>query len=313
MPHPDIQDNPVLDSRVTLNDLEAVMAVARRSSFRQAAVDLNVSTTALSQAIARLEANLQTRLFNRTTRSVALTAAGEMFLLQVGPALSDLRMGLDAVRSHNAEPSGVLRINAFATAARATLLPLVLEFLRQYPQVHVDLVTEGRLVDVVAEGFDLGVRAASLVPSDMIAVDLGQAQRYAVVGTPAYFDTHGRPQTPADLHKHACLRIRLPNGAIYPWPERLCMQGSRLAFSWSKTFWPRQRQGNWNGCWKPGRRRETTCACTMPIGAIPALRSRHLSPWRAPIRLQVIPASEQRQALGNQPQRQALQRGGCPG
>jgi DNA-binding transcriptional LysR family regulator len=217
MPHPDIQDNPVLDSRVTLNELEAVMAVARRSSFRQAAVDLNVSTTALSQAIARLEANLQTRLFNRTTRSVALTAAGEMFLLQVGPALSDLRMGLDAVRSHNAEPSGVLRINAFATAARATLLPLVLEFLRQYPQVHVDLVTEGRLVDVVAEGFDLGVRAASLVPSDMIAVDLGQAQRYAVVGTPAYFDTHGRPQTPADLHKHACLRIRLPNGAIYPW------------------------------------------------------------------------------------------------
>ncbi|WP_342655386.1 LysR substrate-binding domain-containing protein [Pseudomonas sp. F3-2] len=205
------------DPRVSLNELDAVMAVARRGSFRQAAIDLDISTTALSHTIAKLEASLETRLFNRTTRSVSLTDAGELFLQHVGPALQDLRAGLDAVRSHNAGPAGVLRINAFATAARAALLPLVLEFMRRYPQVHIDLVTEGRLVDIVADGFDLGVRAANLIPSDMIVVSLGQSQRYAVVGTPAYFKVHGRPHTPADLLKHPCLRIRLPNGGIYPW------------------------------------------------------------------------------------------------
>ncbi|WP_271103087.1 LysR substrate-binding domain-containing protein [Pseudomonas tohonis] len=205
------------DPRIGLHELEAVMAVARRASFRQAAVDLDISTTALSHTIAKLEASLETRLFNRTTRSVSLTEAGEMFLEQVGPALQDVRSGLDAVRSHNAGPAGVLRINAFASAARAVLLPLVLEFLQRHPQVHVDLVTEGRLVDIVADGFDLGVRAASLVPSDMIVIPLGQPQRYAVVGTPAYLAAHGRPLNPTDLVRHACLRIRLPNGAIFPW------------------------------------------------------------------------------------------------
>ncbi|MGE8358924.1 LysR family transcriptional regulator [Pseudomonas sp.] len=205
------------DPRLGLNELEAVMAVARRGSFRQAAIELDVSTTALSHTIAKLEATLDTRLFNRTTRSVSLTEAGTLFLEQVGPALQDVRAGLDAVRSHAAGPSGVLRINAFASAARAALLPLVLEFLRRYPKVHVDLVTEGRLVDIVADGFDLGVRAANLVPSDMIVIGLGEPQRYAVVGSPAYFAAHGRPRTPADLLRHSCLRIRLPNGAIYPW------------------------------------------------------------------------------------------------
>ncbi|MBD9439749.1 LysR family transcriptional regulator [Pseudomonas sp. PDM04] len=205
------------EPRVSLNELDAVMAVARRASFRQASIDLGMSTTALSNTIARLEANLATRLFNRTTRSVSLTEAGKMFLEQVGPALQDVRAALDAVQSHSAGPSGVLRINAFASAARSTLLPLVLEYLRRYPHVHIDLVTEGRLVDIVADGFDLGVRSANLVPSDMIVIALGQPQRYAVVGTPGYFARHGRPGTPADLLHHPCIRIRLPNGAIYPW------------------------------------------------------------------------------------------------
>ncbi len=205
------------DARVSLNELEAVLAVARKGSFRQAAIELGMSTTALSHTIARLEASLETRLFNRTTRSVALTEAGQLFLEQVGPALQDVRAGLDTVRAHNAGPSGVLRINAFASAARAAVVPLVLEFLRRYPHVHVDLVTEGRLVDVVADGFDLGVRAANLVPSDMIAIALGLPQRYAVVGTPDYFTAHGRPQTPPDLLNHRCLRVRLPNGALFAW------------------------------------------------------------------------------------------------
>ncbi|MBU2254917.1 MAG: LysR family transcriptional regulator [Gammaproteobacteria bacterium] len=216
------------DSRLGLNELEAVMAVARRASFRQAAIDLNVSTTALSNTIAKLEASLETRLFNRTTRSVSLTEAGTLYLEHVGPALQDVRTALETVRSHNAGPSGVLRINAFASAARAALLPLVLEFLQRYPKVHIDLVTEGRLVDIVADGFDLGVRSANLVPTDMIVIALGQAQRYAVVGSPAYFAKHGRPRSPADLLNHHCIRIRLPNGAIYPWHFERAGEVTRL-------------------------------------------------------------------------------------
>ncbi|WP_407297574.1 LysR family transcriptional regulator [Stutzerimonas zhaodongensis] len=205
------------DPRLGLGELDAVIAVARRASFRQAAIDLDVSTTALSNTIAKVEASLETRLFNRTTRSVAVTEAGRIFLEQVAPALQDVRAALDAVRSHNASPSGTLRINAFATAARAALLPLMVEFLEQHPKVHIDLVTEGRLVDIVADGFDFGVRSASLVPSDMIVISLGQPRRYAVVGTPAYFARHGRPRTPPDLLNYACIRIRLPNGALFPW------------------------------------------------------------------------------------------------
>ncbi len=216
------------DPRLGLNELEAVMAVARRASFRQAAIDLGISTTALSNTIAKLETSLETRLFNRTTRSVSLTEAGTLYLEQVGPALQDVRTALETVRSYNAGPSGVLRINAFASAARAALLPLVLEFLQRYPKVHIDLVTEGRLVDIVADGFDLGVRSANLVPTDMIVISLGQAQRYAVVGSPAYFAKHGRPRSPADLLNHHCIRIRLPNGAIYPWHFERAGEVTRL-------------------------------------------------------------------------------------
>ncbi|WP_255543076.1 LysR family transcriptional regulator [Azospirillum sp. INR13] len=160
---------------------------------------------------------LGVRLFNRTTRSVSLTDAGRVFVEQVGPALQDVHGALEAVRSQQTIPSGTLRINAFAAAAREILSPLVLEFLRRHPQVHVDLVTEGRLVDIVAEGFDLGVRVADLVPSDMIAISLGRPQRYAVVGSPAYFHKHDRPRVPPDLLNHPCIRVRLPNGALFRW------------------------------------------------------------------------------------------------
>lgn len=203
--------------RPSLNDLDAVLAIARKGSFRAAALDLGMSTTALSNAVGKLEATLGVRLFNRTTRSVSPTDAGRLFVERAGPALQDIHDAMEAVRSQQATPSGTLRINAFATAAREILSPLVLEFLRRHRQVHVDLVTEGRLVDIVAEGFDLGVRASDLVPSDMIAVSLGRPQRYAVVGSPAYFEKHKRPRVPPDLVDHPCIRVRLPNGALYRW------------------------------------------------------------------------------------------------
>lgn len=124
---------------------------------------------------------------------------------------------METVRSQQEVPSGTLRINAFPTAAREIMAPIILPFLRRYPQVHLDLVTEGRLVDVVGEGFDIGVRSADLVPNDMIAVPLGGPRQFVVVATPSYFRKYGKPKVPADLHAHQCLRIRLPNGALYRW------------------------------------------------------------------------------------------------
>lgn len=200
-----------------LVELDAVLAIARRGSFRAAALELGMSTTALSNAIGKLERQLGVRLFNRTTRSVSLTDAGRTFVDQIGPALHDIHSAMDAVRSQQETPSGVLRINAFATAAREILSPLILTFLNQYPQVHIDLVTEGRLVDIVADGFDLGIRSADLVPSDMIAISLGCPRRYAVVASKSYFDRHERPRNPPDLLNHACIRVRLPNGGLYRW------------------------------------------------------------------------------------------------
>jgi len=204
-------------ARLGLHDLEAVVAVARRSSFRAAALELEMSTTALSNAVGKLEAHLGVRLFNRTTRSVSLSEAGRLFVGSVGPALQDIHGAMDAARSKQANPTGTLRINSYATAAREILSPLLLEFIRRYPQVHIDLVTEGRLLDIVAEGFDLGVRRATLVPSDMIAISLGRPQRNVVIGSPDYFKSYGTPSVPTDLLQHRCIRIRLPNGALFRW------------------------------------------------------------------------------------------------
>lgn len=204
--------------RYSLTDFDAVLAIARRGSFRAAALDLGMSASALSNAIAKLEAQLGVRLFNRTTRSVSLSEAGGRFVDQVTPALQNIHEALDAVRAQQATPSGTLRINTFATAGREILAPLLLEFLRRFPDVRIDLVTEGNLVDIVAGGFDFGVRAANLVPSDMIAVPLGPPRHHAVVASPAYLQGRDVPRVPSDLLRHACIRTRLPNGAVLRWP-----------------------------------------------------------------------------------------------
>jgi len=231
--------------RAALSDLDAVLSVARRRSFRGAALDLGMSTTALSSAIAKLETHLGVRLFNRTTRSVSLTDAGRAFVEQMAPGLEDIRGAMDAARSQQAKPSGMLRINTFATAAREILAPLVLEYLRRYPDVHVDVVTEGRLVDIVADGFDFGVRMADLVPTDMIAIPLGKPQRHAIVATPSYLKQRGLPRVPSDLLRHRSIARRhrrrsprsrargLDTGShsplpLLPWPAQ-CL-GAHKAF-----------------------------------------------------------------------------------
>jgi DNA-binding transcriptional LysR family regulator len=201
----------------SLKELEAVIAIARRGTFRAAAIELGMSTTALSHTIGRLEAGLGVRLFNRTTRSVSLTDAGRLFMEQVAPSLQDLHVALESVRSQRETPTGTIRINAAPFAARAIISPLVLEFLRRYPDMTVDIVTEGKMVDIVRDGFDLGVRVEGLVPSDMIAVSLGRPQRHAVVGSPDYFKRNGKPVVPPDLLHHRCIRVRLPDGSLFRW------------------------------------------------------------------------------------------------
>jgi DNA-binding transcriptional LysR family regulator len=200
-----------------LTELEAVLAVARRRSFRAAATELSVSTSALSHTIAALETRIGVRLFNRTTRSVSLTEAGEQFVTDVAPAVSAIRNAMEQAGSHRDTPSGTLRINTSAGAAHQIMTPIILEYLRRYPDMTVDIVTEGRFVDIVADGFDAGIRLAESVPRDMIALPLGPTQRFAVVGAPAYFAEHPVPRTPHDLAAHRCIRIRLPSGRIYGW------------------------------------------------------------------------------------------------
>jgi DNA-binding transcriptional LysR family regulator len=185
-----------------LVELEAILAVARHRSFRAAATELGMSSTAVSSAVGGLEARLGVRLFNRTTRSVSLSSAGEEFVARVAPAISTIQSAMEAAHSHGATPSGTLRINSSLTAANQILSPIVLEYLRRYPAVNVDLVTEARLVDIVLDGFDAGIRLTESVPRDMITVPLGPALRFSVVGSPDYLANRARPSTPGDLMSH---------------------------------------------------------------------------------------------------------------
>lgn len=200
-----------------LIELEAVLAVAHHRRFRVAATELGMSTSALSHTIAALETRIGVRIFNRTTRSVSLSEAGEQFVAQVTPAVTAIRGAIELASSQHELPSGTLRINTAVGAAQQLMTPIMLEYLRRYPQMKLDIVTEGRLIDIVREGFDAGIRLAESVPRDMIAVPLGPEQRFAVVGAPAYFADHPPPRSPSDLAAHRCIRSRLPSGGLYRW------------------------------------------------------------------------------------------------
>ncbi|CDY77649.1 Transcriptional regulator [Caballeronia glathei] len=199
-----------------LGELEAVLAVARHRSFRAAATELGISTSALSHSIAALEARIGVRLFNRTTRSVSLSEAGSQFVDSIAPALSAIRVAIEQAGSFRDTPSGTLRINTSIGGARQAM-PLFMAFLQRYPEMKLDVVTEGRLIDIVVEGFDAGIRLAETVPRDMIAVPFGRSQRFAVVASPAYLAGHPAPRTPADLASHRCIRTRMASGMIYHW------------------------------------------------------------------------------------------------
>lgn len=203
--------------RSGLVELEVVMAVIRQGSFRAAALELGMSATAVSNAIAGLESRLDTRLFNRTTRSVALTEAGQRFVDRVGPALLVIQQAADEIHSLPQEPSGTLRINVPQAAGRLFLDDLIIRFLGRFPQMRLEVASEARMIDIVAEGYDAGIRLAESVPQDMIAVPLTPDIRMRVVATPAWFSGHGVPQTPEELSGHQGICMRMSHGGVYRW------------------------------------------------------------------------------------------------
>jgi DNA-binding transcriptional LysR family regulator len=203
--------------RPTLNDLASFAAVANHRNFRIAAETLGISRSALSHAIIALESKLGIRLFHRTTRSVSLTQAGAQLLARLDPVLQDLDAALDTLAETRGTPSGVLRINANKSGARILLRSVIPHFLDSHPEVEIDLVSEGRLVDIVDQGFDAGVRLAEAVPQDMVAVKFGGTVRFITVAAPRYLKDRVPPGTPDDLQAYACIRQRLPSGKRYRW------------------------------------------------------------------------------------------------
>jgi DNA-binding transcriptional LysR family regulator len=204
-------------SKPTLSDLQAFMAVAARRSFAQAAGELGVSRSALSHAMRGLESDLGVRLLHRTTRSVSLTEAGERLLTRLRPVLSDLDHALDDLAQDEGALRGTLRINGSEGAIRHLLRTVVPRFLSMHPHMELDLVADGRLIDVIDEGFDAGVRLGEAVHKDMIAVRISDDLRFLAVASPKYLRKHGTPMVPGDLQMHRCIRQRFPSGKRYRW------------------------------------------------------------------------------------------------
>ena len=200
-----------------LADLDAFTAVARARSFRGAAALRGVSASSLSEALRRLEADLGVRLLNRTTRSVTPTEAGGRLLARLTPALAEVTLALDEVNAFRDSPTGVLKLNVPGAVSRIVFPDLIPRFLAAHPGVRVEVTVEDSFVDVLAAGFDAGVRYDERLEKDMIAVPLAGPQRFVVVGSPAYFAAHGRPVHPREVLNHPCIRHRFASGTSYAW------------------------------------------------------------------------------------------------
>lgn len=198
--------------------LSEFLAVARHRSFRKAANELGVTPGAVTQAIQGLESRLRQPLFNRTTRWVALTEAGERLLGRVGPAVGLISESLDDLLQMGGQPSGTLRLLVQRSALTQVIEPVVPLFRREYPQVKLEIVVENDPTDLVGAGYDAGVRIGEYVDRDMVAVRISRLFRWVVFGAPSYLKANGRPRVPEDLSRHECIRYRRPEiGDIYRW------------------------------------------------------------------------------------------------
>lgn len=200
-----------------LSHLAVFASVARHLSFQRAATDNGMSTSAVSHAIRGLEERLGVSLFNRTTRSVALTDAGRHFLDRLQPALRNVDDAVEAMNLFRSSPAGTVRINASRMAAHMIVAPVMARFLSAYPELSLEIINNDDMIDIVEQGFDAGIRFAGTIPEDMVAVPLGPATRFVVVAAPGWIAANGEPRTPDELLAHDCVRYRFPNGRIYRW------------------------------------------------------------------------------------------------
>lgn len=204
-------------TRPSLNDLTAFMTVATRRSFRRAADELGTAPSTLSHAMRALEERMGVRLLNRTTRSVSPTEAGFELLGRLQPALATLDEALDSVATFRGNVTGTVRINAPRLAATLLVRDILPMMAERFPDVIVDLVVEGKLIDIVAAGFDAGVRLVGSIAKDMIAVPFSDAVSFVCIASPAYLERFGEPATPDELERHRCIGHRVPSGRLYRW------------------------------------------------------------------------------------------------
>lgn len=201
-----------------LEDLAAFAAVVQHGGFRGAARATGTSASRLSEAIRRLEERLGVRLLHRTTRSMTPTEVGARLLARLRPALDDLDAALELVNESKDKPAGRLRLNVPISASRLVLPRIVPAFLAAFPEVELEVVAEDNFVNVLAEGFDAGIRYGERLERDMVAIPIGpRTQRFAAAASKGYLERHGRPRHPRDLLRHACLRGKFSSGSAHAW------------------------------------------------------------------------------------------------
>lgn len=204
--------------RDDLSGLRAFLRVAQKRSFRAAAAELRVTPSAVSQSVRALEQRLGVRLLQRTTRSVGLTEAGARFAASLKPALDGVDAAVESLGALRGRPTGLLRLTALRSGYEDVLRPKLAQFLAAYPDVRIDLSVDEKLVDVVAEGFDAGLRLGQRLDREMIGVRVSADQQVVVVGAPRYFARRGKPSHPRELHAHDCITLRMPTrGTVNPW------------------------------------------------------------------------------------------------
>lgn len=235
--------------RSDLPELHIFLTIARRRSFAQAAKELGLTTSAVSRAMQKLEDNLGVRLLHRTNRAVAPTGIGERLAERLDQGFECIATALGEIESFRQNPVGELRINIPRDAGRLLIGPVLPAFVAAYPQVELIVIAEDRPVDIIAEGFDLGVRYGGTVPEDMVAVALTPPLRWVVIASPDYLQRRGRPQNPADLLNHDCIKMRLGDNSVFKWElgdgdamVRLDVQGP-LAASDTETTVDAARRG----------------------------------------------------------------------
>ena len=275
--------------RDNFNDLYYLIIVARERSFTRAAAKLGVSQSALSHAIRGLEERLDVRLLTRTTRSVAPTEAGERLINSISPRFDDIETELLALTDVRQRVAGNIRLTLGEHALQSTVWPALEPFLQAYPDVNVEMTIDNSLTDIVTGRYDAGIRLGEQVAKDMVAVRIGPDWRMVVVGSPAYFARHGKPQTPHDLQNHSCINMRMPTlGGLYAWEFakdgqdlRVRVEGQlifnnlppRIRQRWREWGWllcrktPSSRllqRGHWKKCWRTGANLSLAIICTIP-------------------------------------------------